>query len=363
MKENKYRFIAENILMLRRRAGLTQKALSERVGLGQGALSQIESGDNIPSARTVYELACVLNVSTDAILSRVADGSAVSHGDRPFFLENDQAPLTDGTVRTADAVVGAILALEDICGVPKHAEIPLRLPFGATPEGMEDLAGRVRELMHVHHGVIFDYFELFETMGFRVIILPLLPRIMSFCYYDPLNANAFIFINTRHSPEKQLFRLAYELGGVFCYTAGIPAGKTGENALDAVHAARRFAAVFLMPEEAVRKTVRQLGIQDGRWSWGMLLRIKHRFGVSAEAFLYRLEELGLINEPSNRNLRTVLKEHYEQTDFAEPDRSRRLLSPNGRIWDLVETAREMPGHQKEVLAIEDLLKEKHIETH
>lgn len=36
------------------------------------------------------------------------------------------------------------------------------------------------------------------------------------------------------------------------------------------------------------------GVGRDAWDFGMLLRLKHCFGVSAQAFNYRLLELGLI---------------------------------------------------------------------
>jgi len=148
---------------------------------------------------------------------------------------------------------------------------------------MEMLSETVRRYIGIEHGVVFDYFELFENQGFRVI------------------QNAFFFLNSRPNPERQLFRLAYELGKLLILTYAVNRGEqifktddgttfTGKKPLTAHQAARRFAATFLMPAGAVRETVAQLGIQKKHWSYALLLRVKHRFGISAEAFLYRLDE-------------------------------------------------------------------------
>jgi len=98
------------------------------------------------------------------------------------------------------------------------------------------------------------------------------------------------------NPERQLFCLACELGKVLILTYSIQQGvdlfqtdaasdSSGEKPFTAHRASRRFAATFLMPAKAVSDTVEQLGIQRKHWSYELLLRIKHRFGVSAEAFL------------------------------------------------------------------------------
>jgi Zn-dependent peptidase ImmA (M78 family) len=188
-----------------------------------------------------------------------------------------------------------------------------------------------------------------------------------FSYYDPPNQNAFFFLNTKKNPERQLFRLTYELGSILILAAAIqrnePLVETGKNpkALDdkpftAHIAARRFAATFLMPSDAVTDTVRQLGIRQNQWSYELLLRIKHRFGVSDEAFLYRLDELDLIDPSLIDPLKHQIHEYYGKTDFGEPDLSRRLLSPNGRLWDLVLTGKEAEESRSEVMEIEQVLK-------
>lgn len=86
-----------------------------------------------------------------------------------------------------------------------------------------------------------------------------------------------------------------------------------------------------------------------------MLRIKHRFGISAEAFLYRLDELDLIDPSLVGPLQAEIHEHYGKTGFGEPDFSRRLLTPNGRLWDLVLTGKEVENGRGEVLKIEQVL--------
>jgi len=88
----------------------------------------------------------------------------------------------------------------------------------------------------------------------------------------------------------------------------------------------------------VRNSVSQIGVHPDEWDLELLLRLKHRFGVSAEAFNYRLLELGLITGKRQGELRKVIQAHYAAHAFAEPGSSRRILSPNGRLGDLLHTA-------------------------
>ena len=49
-------------------------------------------------------------------------------------------------------------------------------------------------------------------------------------------------------------------------------------------------------------------------------------------------ELGVITPRFPDGLRASIKSHYDAHAFAEPGQSRRILSPNGRLGDLLHTA-------------------------
>jgi len=341
--------------------------------MSEGPLGRIERGANAPSASVIYRLSKVFGVSVNALFT---DAEQDLHTIRfegkqdPFLVSigKEDAVLPAGIQSMAGDIIAGFQALEDICNARKRAKIPLLIPFDPTEKGMEALSDTVRRIMEIQHGIVFDYFELFENQGFRVIVLPMPKEIDSFSYYDPPCQNAFFFLNARKNPERQLFSLAYELGKVFILTytmqQGIELfetqGETGprdtKKPFTARHGANRFAATFLMPRKSVCDTVNQLGIQKKHWSYELLLRIKHRFGISAESFLYRLNELDLIDPALIEPLQKRIFDHYDKTTFGEPDLSRRLLTPNGRLWDLVLTGKEVDKGLDEVLKIEETLK-------
>jgi len=364
-------FIGENIRSLRRQRGWTMAELAAKIGINQVPLGRIERSVNAPSASVIYRLAKALGVSVDTLFAEHEnDFRSLQHESArdPFLVPMDKPDevLPSKLKTMAQDIIDAFWTLEDICNAQKQAKIPLLIPFESSRQGMEMLSETVRRYIGIEHGVVFDYFELFENQGFRVIVVPMPKTVDSFSYYDPLCQNAFFFLNSRPNPERQLFRLAYELGKVLILTYAVNRGEqifitdhraafTGTKPLTAHRAARRFAATFLMPADAVSKTVAQLGIQKKHWSYELLLRIKHRFGISAEAFLYRLDELNLIDPALIEPLKEKIHKHYGKTDFGEPDFSRRLLTPNGRLWDLVLTGKEVDNGREEVVKIEQIL--------
>jgi Zn-dependent peptidase ImmA (M78 family) len=251
------------------------------------------------------------------------------------------APYPAGVVALLDAAANAFLTLEDLCGAPKQPSLPLRLSMPMSEQGVENMVYKVRVLLGIGHGVIFDYVELLENAGLRVLFVPFPPGLESASCYDAESRNAFLFVtdSDQVNTERKLFGLARELGRIYCHTGRMTRIPGRRKELDAEHVASKFAAFFLMPCEAVLETVRQVGVQPNGWTWDLLMRLKHRFGVSAETFLYRLGELDLVTPVLMAELKDRILTYYAKNSHAEPGACRRILTPNGRLGDLLESAR------------------------
>jgi len=366
-------FIGKNIRFLRCSRNWSLSELASRIDIHKGPLGRIERGLNLPSAAVIYKLAKVLNVPVDILFEHEPHQWPVkaSHKADTHFVSIDLKPAIPpkSLLKACLDIMAAFHSLEDICNVQKHAFFPLSIPFTPSFEGMEELAIRARDYFGTGNAVVFDYFELFENFGLRIVLFPFTRgavQIDSISFYEPAFQNAFFFLNSRRNPEKQLFALSYELGKILISSQAklqnMPLFRYPEHHLKTdrqitpERAAKHFAANFLMPGTAVRATVSQLGVSKQGWSWDLLLRIKHRFGVSAQAFLYRLHELDLISEPAKEQLDTMIKDFYNSNDFKEPDSTRRCLSPNGRFFDLLLTAENIAPAKEELLEIKQLIK-------
>jgi len=68
--------LGESIAFYRRRAGLSQEALAERVGVSRQAVSKWELGDAAPEVSKLVALAAVFGITTDQLLSGEAPQQA-----------------------------------------------------------------------------------------------------------------------------------------------------------------------------------------------------------------------------------------------------------------------------------------------
>jgi len=345
--------IGQSIQRLRQIQHLSQAELARRIGVRPGPLNTIEKGRHVPSGRLLIKLADELGVSVDDLLGRTKNSSVLCENRSEYLVDEsasfrpyaqpvtlrDDQPLDPAVELRLDKMARTFLELEDVCGAQKFATIPLQASFNRDDKGIEWLAYQVRHFLGIGQGVIFDYVELFENAGLRVVFCALPDTQHSVAYYDAVNANAFFFINEKQSAERQLFELAKRLGAIYLRTGrDRPMGDPSLPPLDTLRLARKFAAFFLMPESAMRTTVAQTGITPDRWTYELILRLKHRFGVSAESFVIRLEELALIKESLAATFKARIRKDYKKTGHKEPDGTRRVLTPNGRLGDLMAVA-------------------------
>ncbi len=280
---DKLKFIGQNIRFLRRSKNLTLLQLASQIGIQEGPLGRIEREINLPSASVIYQLTKVLGVSADAIFSSDISQVQASSHDGAFFVvlpPRSAAPFPKNLISACNDIMASFHALEDICGVPKHAYLPLSLSFEPDYKGMDHLASRIREYLGIGNAVVFDYFELFENFGLRIMVFSFqraAKDLDSLSFYEPAFHNAFFFLNSRKNPEKQLFSLCFELGKIIIFNElrrtsdslfPVSHGKNPDMRLiNPERAAKRFAATLLMPEQAVRKTIGQIGVTQENWSW------------------------------------------------------------------------------------------------
>ena len=374
-------FVGKNIRFFRRSRNWTIAQLAAKAGIQGPPLGRIERGLNLPSAKVLHNLSKALNVSMDSLFSKDPSQTQAEQTGSPdtslvTIDKNPEIP-PKSLLKASHEIMVAFHALEDICKAQKHAYLPLSIPFLPTYKGMEELAMRIRQYFGSGSAIVFDHFELFENAGLRIILFPFTrdaKNIDSISFYEPCFHNAFFFINSKNNSEKQLFSLCLEFGKILISNQMKLQGKSlfpkqikpdqnkknqtrtieTDRPITPLRAAQRFAATLLAPDTAIRTTISQLGITKNGWSYELLLRIKHRFGISAQAFLYRLNELELISQTISKKLDKKIKEYYKKTGFKEPDSTRRILTPNGRFFDLLLTAQTIKESKLELLEIKGI---------
>ncbi len=276
--------IGERIKLARKKAGLTQQELADRVGdLTKQSISKYETGKSIPSSGVLLRLGKALDVTIDFLI-------------RPSALTLDAAKFRKrANVRARDLarieadvidVLERQLTLERIVGdQPRHYDGPRGIPV-VTLEDAEHAAMQLREQWSLGIDPIADLTNLLEDHSVRILIIEQTKGFDG--VQDWIQGEIpVIVVAAGAMGDRQRFTMAHELGHLILATDRAQGKRFREKAAD------RFAGAFLIPRKAVLAC---LGEKRTRLSRRELHTFKHLYGASMQCWMHRAYDCGVIDE-------------------------------------------------------------------
>lgn len=310
--------IGHRLKLARIGSGLSLRELEAKINnlVSAQAIGKYERDEMMPNSTTLIALATALGVSENYLL-----------GQNNLKLEGLEFRKKKITTKKVEAQVEAqvlshverYLEIEEIINTPSlEWDRPREAPFPIYElKDAEFVAQRLRENWHLGCDPIPNLAEFLEEQGIKVLSLPLPISVSGLtCWVKRRNGKQVpvIVINAADSGERQRFTLVHELGHMVLNVA------TG---LDEEKVAQRVAGAFLMPATILWL---EIGRHRSKLSIGELIRLKHVFGVSAQALAYRCKDLEIIapqvfqwlfTEFGRRGWRTP---PYEEPDPIPPEK-------------------------------------------
>ena len=87
-------FFGENLKKLRKRSGLTQRQLAEKIGAKHNSISNWETGQNEPDTETIQKLCACLSVTANDLLGS-EQSAPISRDDLKFALFDGDEKVTE----------------------------------------------------------------------------------------------------------------------------------------------------------------------------------------------------------------------------------------------------------------------------
>lgn len=325
--------IGECVVTARRRKGLKQFELARRAEMSAAQLCQIENGRVSPSFHAVERLAAALDLDVAGLIA--GDGSEGARAEEivpPVGRTSDYVPLRAvepdalRAFRQIEAAEREFDVLEDRRRVAPGCTLALNKAHLRFEGAGAALAEELRSDLGLGTAPIGDLASVLAFRGVRVHRATLPKDVGSVAFWNVRRGTPVVALNAGDTPERHRYRLAYELASACLYVS------LGEIRLDESLVQHRFltdfTAAFLMPGAMVRTYVAATGIGPRDWTLRALVAVKSRFGVSAESFALRLEELGLISPGLRLAFREELRAHYvAHPDAMEPQPDMPLVSP------------------------------------
>lgn len=315
---------------MREQLGLSQTELARKAGMKKSQLCVIEKGCYTPRTETIGRLARALGTTVSTI-EKFDETQENTSPLVPLFV-SAAAQLDE--CRRAEAMSEKIGGRLRDLGVVGATTLPFVQTFVHERHAGIFLAQALRGALGVGRTAFTDLVWNLELANVRILCDTLPEGVQSLGWWHTAQSALVVSLNRANTPERQLYRLACELGTACLFRSGgdrpLRSSKKDEQTI------REFATDFLMPSTTVAEMASQLGIGKSDWTLSRLCLFKAHFGVSAEAFAFRLEELGLIERQSRRHLRDELRAYYRAHPKAmEPAPARPALAI-GRRWAIME---------------------------
>lgn len=295
-------FDPQRLRVARLAAGLRANQLAERIDVNPSAISQYEHGYTKPSPATLRQIALALGMPLQWFATTRPLG-AVSEAGAHFRSLRSSSKQERG-----QAFAGAVIAW-DLCRVIEtkvrltEAAVPVIVPSDdADIADLDAIADEVRARWSVPDGPIPNVVRLMEQHGILVVRSVFGTRRVDAFSYDFGTRPIVTLGDDSQDAARSRFDAAHELGHLVMH----PDAEPGDGILE--RQAHGFAAAFLMPARLIRSEL------PGKFDVARFSALRHIWGVSVAALLYRSRQLGVMPENTYRRAVTWMSANGYRRD-------------------------------------------------
>ncbi len=287
MREDRAMSVGERLEMARKMRGMSQQELGDQVGVSRMSISKYENNQNIPVSQHLLKLAQALDIKVEYLLRPVE-----VHLSAPVFRKKTALSKKQEKkiLHLTQDWVERYLQIEALFGIDSKFEEPPIEANVQQMEDIEDIAICLRENWQLGLDPIDNMMEVLEERGIKVWAIDQeVDRFDAVVMWANEQAPVFV-VKEGISGDRQRYNLAHELGHLIL--------RISED-LDEEKVAHRFAGAFLVPEP---KAYEELGRFRQHISYEELILLKHKYGLSMQAWTYRAKDLGVISESKMRSM-------------------------------------------------------------
>lgn len=315
--------IAERFKMARQMRGISQRELARRAGVSANAISKYERGLNVPGSGVLIRLSKALDVKIEYFLRPDTYSIQLK---APAYRQLEMGPKDEVIVkeRVRDWLE-RYLEVEDLLDIDMRSEfhMPLGYPIKVSDiDEVEKVAEKLRYEWNLGFDSIESLTDLLEDRGIKVgaISSPDTFEAITFWY----DSTPVVAVRDGVPGDRQRLSLAHELGHLMVLP---PEEMDNDKGREKV--AFRFAGAFLVPESIAKM---ELGEERTRLDLFELHLLKHKYGLSMQAWIYRARDLGIIRQKEYHRLFDIFteknwrqREPGDQIAPEEPKRMKRLV--------------------------------------
>ena len=276
-------------------AGLTQTDAAADLRVARTTLVAMEQGRRRIRTDELQHLARLYGTSANALLRREAVHIDLLPRFRKLWTANDES--AEQAARLMTDLVRAEVELENLLGVTRTRNYPPARPLlpGDVRLQAENDAIELRQWLGLGLAPVRDVMSLLELdLGVRLYVRPLDSQVSGLFAYDD-SVGACILLNANHRPTRQAHTGVHELGHLTSrrQTPDVCRSDRQDDSREERYA-NAFGRAFLTPARTVTIRFEDFTAGASRFTRRHVILLAYAFGVSREALVRRLEELGLV---------------------------------------------------------------------
>lgn len=287
--------VGERLRIARESAGISQANAAASIDVARTTLVAIEQGQRRVRMSELQQLARLYGTSVNALLRQEAIQVDLAPRFRKLAGSSDTA--VDAAAKLLADLAKAEVELENLLGFKRVRNYPPERPIlrGDVRAQAELDAMELRQRLGLGVSPVPDIVTLLEMeLGVRVYVRRFDGKISGLFAYDEA-LGPCILLNANHPRDRRTQSAAHECGH-FVSTRREPEilhNHEPENSREERYA-NAFGRAFLTPARGVTQKFQEVTAGSDRLSRRHVIVLAHFFGVSREAIVRRLEELGLV---------------------------------------------------------------------
>lgn len=325
--------LGQRLQQIREAKQLTQLAAAKVLDVSRAYVAQIESGARPINTLQLEKLAKLYGREVGEFFAPTASHSREATAVFFRITAELKQKIDKKTLEPSIRLLREYTNLEKLLGLDAKFKRPVKHE-GAEPTNTweaiqmgQQIAEEERQRLQLGTRPIKDMAELLEIQGVRVLGVAMDADISGVFMGDD-QIGLSILLNTEHHKVRHAFTLAHE----YCHVLSdrdrstvVSSAKTGKDLIEV--RANAFAAAFLLPKAGVEAFFQSLGktgatrsflsstgasepstgeqrrsAAAGQIQLYDIVHLQHHYGVSWDAAVYRLQNLGLISKDEGDDL-------------------------------------------------------------
>jgi transcriptional regulator with XRE-family HTH domain len=270
--------IGPRIKRARKANRMSMRALAEKAGISAMAISKYERDLDIPSSGVLLRLAQALGVSVDFFFRpATADVQLQAYRKHAALGVKEQ----DAIQMRIQEWLERYLEVESFFPEEQRS-VSLPEQLVSSLNQVEGVAESLRQEWGLGLDPIENLTQMLEDHGVKVGL------VSGYAHFDACTflagGNPVIVSKANLPGDRQRFNLGHELGHIILEV---------QEGLKVENASNRFAGAFLAPAPAARF---ELGQKRNSLDMSELYLLKHKYGLSMQAWVFRARDLEIISE-------------------------------------------------------------------